>query len=173
MPKCLINSAGDEFFLPDSSQFYFDDLRGEKYLSYFPNCGHGLQGSNALDTLIAFHSTVVLGKERPQVEWTQPEHGVLTIKADQPPERVLLWQGTNPNARDFRLPIVGECYSSTELKNQADGNWRVELSEPSEGWTASFVQLEFDVGAVKPFRVSTPVVVLPETRPFDDKPIEE
>ena len=26
MPKFLINSAGDQYFLPDSSQFYFDAL---------------------------------------------------------------------------------------------------------------------------------------------------
>lgn len=30
MPKFMLNAAGDQFFLPDSSQFYFDNLRGEK-----------------------------------------------------------------------------------------------------------------------------------------------
>ena len=30
MPKFVINASGDEFFLPDSSQFYFDDLPGEE-----------------------------------------------------------------------------------------------------------------------------------------------
>ena len=29
MPKYIVNAAGDEFFLPDSSQFYFADLKGE------------------------------------------------------------------------------------------------------------------------------------------------
>ncbi len=33
MPKFLINAADDQFFLPDSSQFYFDDLKGEKNTS--------------------------------------------------------------------------------------------------------------------------------------------
>jgi PhoPQ-activated pathogenicity-related protein len=28
MPKLIINSAGDEFFLPDSSQIYYKDLLG-------------------------------------------------------------------------------------------------------------------------------------------------
>jgi len=32
MPKLLVNAAGDEFFIPTSSQFYFDELPGEKYL---------------------------------------------------------------------------------------------------------------------------------------------
>ena len=27
MPKLLVNASGDQFFLPDSSQFYFDELK--------------------------------------------------------------------------------------------------------------------------------------------------
>ena len=42
MPKLLLNASGDQFFLPDSSQFYFDDLRGEKHLRYVPNTSHSL-----------------------------------------------------------------------------------------------------------------------------------
>jgi PhoPQ-activated pathogenicity-related protein len=173
MPKCIINSAGDEFFLPDSSQFYFDDLVGEKYLAYFPNCGHALRGSNALDTLIAFYTTVIHNTPRPHVEWSRPEANVLVVTADRPPRRVLLWEGLNPKTRDFRLPVAGECYESRELQSDDSNVWRVELPIPAEGWTASFVQLEFDVGATRPFRVSTPVIVLPETRPFVGKPLEE
>jgi len=37
LPKLMLNASGDEFFLPDSSQFYFDGLRGEKHLRYVPN----------------------------------------------------------------------------------------------------------------------------------------
>src|SRR5262249_29433953 len=34
MPKLLVNASGDQFFLPDSSQFYFSDLKGENHLRY-------------------------------------------------------------------------------------------------------------------------------------------
>ena len=30
MPKFVLNAAGDQFFLPDSSQFYYDELKGPK-----------------------------------------------------------------------------------------------------------------------------------------------
>ena len=66
MPKCLINASGDEFFLPDSSRFYYDELVGEKHLSYTPNAGHSLKGSDALDTLVAFHAAVAHGVPRPR-----------------------------------------------------------------------------------------------------------
>jgi PhoPQ-activated pathogenicity-related protein len=173
MPKCIINSAGDEFFVPDSSQFYFDDLPGEKYLAYFPNCGHALKESNALNTLIAFFCSIVQGKQLPQVEWTRLEPNVLSVSTNQSPTRVLLWSGNNPQARDFRLPIAGKCYQSQPLEKTSNNTWRVTLPEPTAGWTASFVQLQFDVGTAWPFCVSTPVVVLPEELPFADKPISD
>ena len=44
MPKFIVNSTGDQFFLPDSSQFYFGDLIGEKFLRYVPNTDHSLGG---------------------------------------------------------------------------------------------------------------------------------
>ena len=56
MPKFLINASGDQFFLPDSSQFYFKDLLGIKYLRYVPNADHGLKGSDAWMTLLAVYS---------------------------------------------------------------------------------------------------------------------
>ena len=40
MPKLVLNSAGDQFFLPDSSQFYFDALPGPKKLRYTLNTDH-------------------------------------------------------------------------------------------------------------------------------------
>jgi hypothetical protein len=50
MPKLMLNASGDQFFLPDSSQFYFDDLKGRRYLRYVPNTSHALDKSDALET---------------------------------------------------------------------------------------------------------------------------
>ncbi|HPU97754.1 MAG TPA: PKD domain-containing protein, partial [Candidatus Hydrogenedentes bacterium] len=46
-PKYLINGTGDQFFVPDSSQWYFSGLPGEKYLNYVSNADHGLLDVNA------------------------------------------------------------------------------------------------------------------------------
>jgi len=61
MPKFIINSAGDQYFLPDSSQFYFDCLAGEKYLRYVPNTDHSLHGSDAGESAFAFYEAIVAG----------------------------------------------------------------------------------------------------------------
>jgi len=43
---------------------------------------------------------------------------------DEPAE-VLLWQASNPNARDFRLDVIGKAYQSSALKPVSKG----ELAE--------------------------------------------
>ena len=60
LPKLMLNATGDQFFLPDSSQFYFDDLTGEKHLRYVPNTSHSLDKSDALETLQSFYAAIVV-----------------------------------------------------------------------------------------------------------------
>ena len=57
MPKYLVNATGDQFFLPDSSQFYFDGLKGEKYLRYVPNSEHSMRGTDAAENVQAFYES--------------------------------------------------------------------------------------------------------------------
>jgi hypothetical protein len=61
LPKLVMNACGDQFFLPDSSQFYFDQLPGPKYLRYIPNTDHSLKGSDAYETLAAWHQLTLSG----------------------------------------------------------------------------------------------------------------
>ena len=95
IPKLVLNAAGDQFFLPDSSQFYWDDLRGESYLRYVANADHSMDGSGALHTLTAFHSLMARGEKPPQLSWTRTD-GTLTALARPEPQAARLWQATNP-----------------------------------------------------------------------------
>jgi len=76
MPKLIINSTGDQYFLPDSSQFYFDALPGEKYLRYVPNTKHSLN-SDARESLIAFYDAVLRGRPRPRLIPGKPSGGLM------------------------------------------------------------------------------------------------
>ncbi|QDG49193.1 hypothetical protein FIV42_00095 [Persicimonas caeni] len=53
MPKLIMASPGDQFFLPDAMRFYIDDIPGETLVRYVPNTGHGLvpEGEELLDTI--------------------------------------------------------------------------------------------------------------------------
>jgi PhoPQ-activated pathogenicity-related protein len=66
MPKLLLNAAGDQFFLPDSSQFYWNELPSPKYLRYVPNADHSLKGSDAWETLQVFYQNLLTGAAMPR-----------------------------------------------------------------------------------------------------------
>ena len=52
IPKYIINSSGDDFFVPDSSKFYFNKLPGnQNYIRYLPNSMHYLSGNPISDAL--------------------------------------------------------------------------------------------------------------------------
>jgi PhoPQ-activated pathogenicity-related protein len=169
MPKYIINGSGDQFFCPDSSQFYYDDLKGEKHIRYVPNADHSVDKNiDSVLSMVAFYQMILAGKPRPQITWKFEDEGSIRVRSDTPPKQVLLWQASNPNARDFRLATIGPAYKSTELKSEPNGSWLGHATQPKKGWTAAFIEVAFDTGGPFPFKVSTAVRVLPDTLPHKD-----
>lgn len=175
MPKYIINGSGDQFFLPDSSRFYYDDLKGEKHIRYVPNADHSVDSDfGAVLSMVAFYQMIISGKPRPEIDWKFEDNGDIRVHSSTPPQKVLLWQATNQNARDFRVATIGKAFTSTELKPEADGSWLAHVKQPDKGWTAAFVELSYDTGSF-PFVVSTAVRVLPDVVPHagvDPKTLE-
>lgn len=165
LPKLLINAAGDQFFLPDSSRHFFSELRGVKFLRYIPNTDHGLKNTDVQQTLRAWHHAVLNKTPLPQFSWQRSAEGSLVVSALTKPSSVMRWQATNPAARDFRLETLGPGWKSTPLE-ETDGRYSAALEKPEQGWTASFVELTFDVGAGVPLKLTTEVMVTPDTLPF-------
>lgn len=166
MPKFVLNAAGDQFFLPDNSQFYYADLPQEKLLRYVPNTDHGLGGSDALESLVAFYETVLNGTKRPEYSWRNLDNGAIRVESRTAPKAVKLWQANNPEARDFRMEEIGRAYTSTDLTAVEPGLYVGEIAPPEKGFTAYFVELTYDVGATFPLKVTTEVRVAPDVLPF-------
>jgi PhoPQ-activated pathogenicity-related protein len=169
IPKFMVNSTGDQFFLPDSAQFYFHDLPGEKYLRYVPNTDHGLGGSDAPESLVIFFKSVLSGAPRPEFTWSVKQDGSIEVKTITKPTEVKLWQATNSRTRDFRLEIIGPAWRSSPLSEQADGTYIASVPKPEEGWTAFMAELTFDSSGPIPYKFTTEVSVVPKTLPFADK----
>lgn len=167
MPKFLLNSTGDQFFLPDSAQFYFDDLPGEKYLRYFPNTGHGLDLS-AFTAVMTFYKSVLAGAERPKFSWSVRKSGAIVVRTESTPSEVKLWQATNKEKRDFRIDASGAKWTSTPLEEKGKGRYVGKVEEPKEGWTGYYVELNFDGGEVGKYKFTTEVRVVPERLPFSE-----
>jgi PhoPQ-activated pathogenicity-related protein len=165
MPKCIVNSAGDQYFLPDSSQFYFNDLKGEKYLRYVPNSDHSLKKSDAYQGLAAFYLSIIEGTPRPRFSWVFEANGSIRVKTVDKPTEVKLWAAHNPEHRDFRLETLGPAYQATMLQPDAKGEYVATVAKPESGWTAYFVELTFP-GSRFPFKFTTEVRITPNTLPF-------
>jgi PhoPQ-activated pathogenicity-related protein len=168
MPKFIVNASGDQFFLPDSSQFYFDDLRGEKQLRYVPNTGHSLDKTDAIESVHAFYASVVKGRPRPELRWTFERDGAIKVVAKQRPDDVRVWQATNPKARNFRHDVIGGAFTSTSLLPSGPNTWTARATPPEAGWTALFVEATFASGGKYPFKVTSGVRVVPDTLPYSE-----
>ncbi len=137
MPKLILNSTGDQFFLPDSSQFYYNELLGQKHLYYAENTDHGLSNSGldidqgTLDSLQSFYIAHVRNTNRlpgddvavPGFTWTYETDETggrarIIVTTDQLPDSVTLWHAINPDARDFRLLVLKSEWQSRELVSE-------------------------------------------------------
>jgi PhoPQ-activated pathogenicity-related protein len=166
LPKYLLNASGDQFFLPDSSRFYFDDLHGEKHLRYEPNASHSLEKTDAQDNLQAFYGMIVKDMPRPQVKWTFERDGSIKVVAKDRPDSVVMWQATNPDARSFRQDKIGNAYTSSPLTPTGPNTWLAKVNAPPKGWTAFFIELTFAGDGKHPFVETTGIRVLPDTLPY-------
>jgi PhoPQ-activated pathogenicity-related protein len=166
LPKFVVNSAGDQFFTPDSSKFYFDDLKGPKCLRCVPNGDHSLRGTDAGDSILAFYRAIVEEKPPPKFKWKMEKDGSITIETETKPKEVNLWQATNPKARDFRLITIGKAYRSSPLAPNSKGVYVGRVAKPESGWTAFFVELVFDSGDEKAlYKFTTQVQIVPDVLP--------
>ncbi len=166
MPKLIMNSAGDQYFLPDSSQYYFDDLPGEKYLRYIPNTDHSMKNSDARQSMTAFYDAILRGQPRPKFFWKFEKNGDIQVTSADKPAEVKLWAATNPEHRDFRLMSIGPAYKSTVLTSKGDNVYIGHVEKPEKGWTAFFVELTYPSGGKYPFKFTTAVRTTPDTLPF-------
>jgi len=169
LPKLILNSTGDQFFLPDSSRFYYSELPEPKYLRYVPNTSHGLDRS-VNDTLLSFYSALLKNTPLPSFTWTTPEPGRLCVTVRQPPTEVRVWQAVNPLARDFREETIGKVWQSTVIQpvdpTANPLRYEVNLPAPPQGWRAFFVECIFPDPARERISLTTEVSVIPVNLPF-------
>lgn len=167
IPKFLINATGDQFFLPDSWQFYWDSLPGEKYLRYVPNSEHSMGQTDAWSTLMAFYRMIVEQKPRPEWSWSV-DQGTIRIqtKPGQEPASMTLWTAHNPRNRNFQVDSIGRAYQPTDIPLRPDGAYTIRVEPPQEGYSAFFVELMYGEYENLPLKVTTGVVITPDTYPY-------
>ncbi len=167
MPKLILNSAGDQFFVSDSSRFYYGALPGPKWLRYMPNTDHYQDEQVAINAL-SWMNDILNNDSSPQIGWTLDNDGALRVSPSIHPKQVRLWQASNPSARDFRLESIGSAWTSQVLTDAGDGTYVGRVQQPTTGWTAFFVEVTFPTaGVLEPDQVyTTEIQITPDTLPY-------
>ena len=174
IPKFIINAVGDEYFPPDNTRFSYHLLPAGKSLRMLPNSKHSTQGADIGDSMTAWFDAVIRNRSVPDYSWTVRDDGALVVKPSGKPSAVLLWQGSNPKARDFRVDSIGKAFTSTPLQPSAEGTYVANVPKPAAGYTAYFVELTYPSGTKYPFKFTTEVYVKPDVLPYrweDARPI--
>ncbi|MEN8126276.1 MAG: PhoPQ-activated protein PqaA family protein [Planctomycetota bacterium] len=178
IPKLIITAAGDDFFVHDSIQFYFDDLLGETYVRTVPNTNHYLDGAfdTVFENMVPYYDAFLRGQARPDFSWVLEDDGSMTVIATDTPLAVNLWQADNPTVRDFRQVTIGTAWTSTPLTEDPPGSgvYIAAPGVPATGWRSYFVELVYDFsGAIADeinafdYHFTTEMRVLPEMRPYE------
>ena len=166
LPKFLINATGDEFFITDSWQFYWDDLVGDKYIQYVPNANHGLNGTYNLGSLVAFYNAVITESAIPKVDWSVSVDSIYLEVLSDVDYKVTKWEAVNENARDFRVPVIGRVWKDSELSKTSNNQYAIHFPAPEKGYKAGVLEIIFDSGTEVPFTFTTGTGVTPNTYPF-------
>ncbi|MBT6058607.1 MAG: PhoPQ-activated pathogenicity, partial [Gammaproteobacteria bacterium] len=167
LPKYLLNSTGDEFFLPDSWQFYWDDLVGEKHVRYVPNSNHSMDGTDVMDSVDSWYHAIVHNVSMPRYSWEVDDDGTITVLSLDKPDEVLLWQAHNPESRNFMQARIGRAYTSLALVEVEPGVYKTKLETPETGYTAYYIEMTYPSGLAKPFKFSSGVKIVPDVTEYE------
>lgn len=186
IPKVVISTTGDEFFLLDDSDFYFSKLQENTYLRILPNAEHSCIGHiiSLMSTLRSFFLTTVMNIPIPKLQWTRSSTkngGRITLKTDTPPTSVTAFYARTLDGKrkDFRLFVAASQNSTKdkfnpvfwhkkEISKLENNTFTAEFVNPSYGWLAFFIQVSFKGIKDTVLELTTETQIIPETYPYQD-----
>lgn len=154
MPKLVVLGNNDRYWTTDALNLYWDDLPGDKYLSFTPNAGHDLtertpQGKKltpmrALNNVGAFVRHLLTDTPMPKLQWKHddaPDGQLrLTVTADPRPREAQIWVASGPT-RDLREAR----WEPRPVEFPAEGPLVFTLPRPVDGQTAFFADLGYQI----------------------------
>jgi PhoPQ-activated pathogenicity-related protein len=168
MPKFLINGANDPYWTVDALSFYWDALKGDKWVCIVPNAGHNLEQklangqidrSRAIDSLSAFARAQIHGLALPKVQWTHDDTGGrprVTVRASAAPAGARVWVADSAT-RDFRKSAWSEKPAAV-----SDTAVAATMDPPANGYRAFYAELDYALEGLT-YHVCTQVRVVGPT----------
>jgi len=188
MPKYVISTGGDEFFIPDDSYYYLSNMTGDIYLRTIPNAEHSLTFHRAsiFFACRAFFLSVMDESPRPKMTWTKTwtETGAtLTMQTDTKPVEVTVEYAKTIDGnsrRDFRL-LVGDpenpdgviphpvVWKRAAVNVTVEGKeYTAHFDNPETGWIVFHIHAFFAGPEESDFEFTTENLITPNTFPAQD-----
>lgn len=188
MPKLIISAGNDQFFPPDNSHYYYDELNGPKYLQIWENADHSL--SPKLDEIdyniqaFFLNSYRGLTSSLPEISWERTESetdGQLVVTTSETPETVFAWWAETTNItceanrndtcrRDFRhqtlTGIHGIVWYQEEVEQLGINTFGITIEKPEFGFRIFFIEATFPGPDDYTFRFTTENHIIPDEFPY-------
>lgn len=156
-PKLIFLGSNDPFWPVDSSNLYWGDIMGEKYLTIVPNAGHDLNADifRLVGGLKALHLRMTGGQAMPKMSWEFAEQDgkhVLRIKTDRQPREAVAWIAKS-DTKDFR----NATWRATRIE-RADEHYQISITPEAGRYIGIFGDLTFE--GSPPLHLSTNVRIV-------------
>ncbi|KAM6474512.1 autocrine proliferation repressor protein A-like isoform 2-T2 [Liasis olivaceus] len=158
--KYLLVASGDEICQPDNSNYYFNQLKGKKYLRIIPNVNHAFaydKDSIGISTT-TFYLIAIQNQQCPQVHWNRTltnTGGTIYFFTDLEPSSIYAYYATtNDGTRiDFRMHVLsGQEAKRNPIKwNRVKVNkvstsvYKKEMNNPNKGWKGFFIEIKLQL----------------------------
>jgi PhoPQ-activated pathogenicity-related protein len=158
VPKLIIIGTNDEYWPLDAANLYWDKLKGEKYLLYVPNEGHGLGKGmmTAVQSIAAFFLKTQGDLKFPDAWWSYQTHeNSVSIRyvTDTDRKSAKIWIAKSTNL-DFRKAT----WDSVPLFKGKSLNWHIPIEK--EKHLALFVEATYEKDGIQ-YSLCTNVKIFP------------
>ncbi|KAK2192164.1 hypothetical protein NP493_37g05007 [Ridgeia piscesae] len=179
VPTMIVDGTGDQFFLPDASHIFFNELPGPKYFQMMPDHDHSLEPmKDVMNAMIGFTIRVITGYGFPKVSWKLIETatgGKIELNSTgETPQHVRTWFAHTDShlRRDFRANFglkATESYvdwSKDSVSDQGGGIYVAEFETPTSGWLGFLVEAVYKGPLGNRLTLTSEVYIIPNTFPF-------
>jgi PhoPQ-activated pathogenicity-related protein len=139
VPVLLIHGANDPYWLTDATKYYWNEIKGQKYILTFPNVGHNVDAGAGIfklvDTAAMFTRHIASGKKLPSCEWKLTEKDnqfKVAIETKINATKMTLWTA-NSISKNFH----NAKWEATPFDNNV-----TIIKKPSSGHIAFFIEIE-------------------------------
>ncbi|KAJ8037102.1 Autocrine proliferation repressor protein A [Holothuria leucospilota] len=187
IPKFIILAGNDEWHMPDSTRFFYDQMIGPTFLRIYPNTDNSLFGHwhHMADDCIGFILTIEKGWQLPEVRWVSNENsstGSIVISTNIKPTSVTTWSAVTPSdtrRRDFRLSRAKTenstdtvpqtvLYQDVGVETLGPMEFKAVVQKPQTKWVCFFIELIFPAPNNHRFSITTEVSIVPDSYPIKE-----